>query len=192
VAGHELITAHLAALARRLPADAVDELADGLVETWQQHLAAGLPPTRAAHAAVDEFGTVDQIVGAFVTHCPARRTARTLLATGPLAGVCWGATLASAHAWTWPVPTVAVAVGGAVLVAVVAALVASATSRTSYRRARLGTAGSLGLAALDATMLATVLILAPAPVWPMVAAVPVSLARIGLTLGVLRTAPARR
>jgi hypothetical protein len=76
------------------------------------------------------------------------------------------------------------------LLAAVAALLTSATSRTSYRRARLGTAGALGIVALDATMLATVLLLAPTPVWPMLLAIPASLARIGLTLRSLPTAHA--
>jgi hypothetical protein len=190
VASHELIDAHLAGLARSLPADAVDELADGLIETWQHYLAAGLPAAPAAHAAIGEFGTVDQITKAFVANCAARRTARVLLATGPIVGACWGTSLAVAHAWTWPVPVPAAAVIGAALLAVVAALVTSATSRTSYRRARLGAAGGLGLVALDATTLATVLLLAPTLVWPMLLAVPVSLARIGLTLRSLPTARA--
>ncbi|MET7970527.1 hypothetical protein [Micromonospora sp. NPDC005305] len=52
IASHHLIDAHLAILARRLPADAVDELADGLTETWQHQLAAGLPPADAARTAL--------------------------------------------------------------------------------------------------------------------------------------------
>ena len=182
MAGHQLIYAHLASLARRLPANAVNELADGLIETWQHHLAAGLPAEHAAHAAIAEFGTVDQITEAFVANCPARRTARTLLTTGPIVGACWGASLAVAHAWTWPVPAPAAIAIMVLLLAVVVALAISATSRTSYRRARLGTAGALGIITLDATMLATVLLLAPTPAWPMLLAISVSLARIGVTL----------
>jgi len=182
VASHQLIDAHLAVLARRLPADAVHELADGLIETWQHHLAAGLPSADAARAAIAEFGTVDQITDAFVTQSPGRRTARMMLATGPLVGACWGASLVVAHAWTWPVTAAAAAVFGLALLAVVAALVTSATSRRSYRRARLGAAAGLGLVALDVAMLAAVLLVAPTLVWPMLVAVPVSLARIGLTL----------
>lgn len=189
MASHQLIDAYIAALARRLPAEAVDELADGLTETWQHHLAAGLPPAEAARATIGEFGTADQITEAFVTNCPARRTARILLATGPIVGVCWGTSLAVAEAWTWPVPAAAAAVTGAALLAVVAALVTSATSRTSYRRARLGTAGGLGLVVLDVTMLAAVVLLVPTLAWPLLLAVPVSLARIGLTL---RSLPAAR
>lgn len=36
MASHHLIQEHLAELARHLPADTVDELADGLIETWQR------------------------------------------------------------------------------------------------------------------------------------------------------------
>jgi hypothetical protein len=190
VASHQLIDEHLAVLARRLPADAVDELGDGLTETWQHHLAAGLPPADAARAAIGEFGTVDQITEAFVSNCPGRRTARILLATGPIAGACWGTSLAAAQAWTWPVPVPAAVVIAAALLVVVAALVTSATSRTSYHRARLGTAGGVGLAALDLTMLAAVGLLAPTLVWPLLIAIPVSLARIGLTLRLLPAARA--
>ncbi|WP_328421545.1 permease prefix domain 1-containing protein [Micromonospora sp. NBC_00389] len=189
MASHQLIDAHLGVLARRLPADAVYELADGLTETWQHHLAAGLPPADAARAAIAEFGSVDQITDAFVAQSPSRRTARVLLATGPIVGACWGASLVAADAWSWRVPAPAAVVFGLALLAVVAVLILSATSRRSYRRARLGDAGGLGLVALDLAMVAAALLVAPTPVWPMLVAVPVSLARIGLTLRSLPRAP---
>jgi hypothetical protein len=182
MASHPLIDTHLADLARRLPTEAVDELGDGLTETWHHHLAAGRPPADAARAAIAEFGTATQIVEAFVTNCPGRRTARLLLASGPIVGVCWGASLVAAHAWEWPIPPSAAIAVGAALLAVVAALITSATSRRSYRRAQLGTAGGIGVIALDLTMLAAAVLVAPTMVWPMLVAVPVSLARIGLTL----------
>jgi hypothetical protein len=182
VAGHRLIEDQLAALADRLPADAVAELTDGLLETWQHRLAAGLPPEAAARAAIAEFGDPDQITRAFVAQAPGRRTALALLATGPLVGVCWGASLLTARVWTWPLPTAGVAAYALALLAVVATLVTSATSRRSHRRARLGTAGGAGLVVLDVAMLAAVLIAAPVLVWPMVVAIPASLARIGLTV----------
>jgi hypothetical protein len=182
MAGHRLIEDYLADLGRRLPPQVIDELGDGLAETWHRHLAAGFPPAAAARAAIAEFGTAEEITTAFVIQAPARRAARLLLATGPLVGVCWGVSLAAAHAWTWPVAPAAAVLYGATLLAVVASLLASATSRRSYRAARLGTVGGLGLVALDATMLATVVLIAPTLVWPMMVAVPVSLARIGLTV----------
>jgi hypothetical protein len=182
MASHPLIDTHLADLARLLPADAVDELADGLTETWHHHLATGRPSADAARAAIAEFGSATQITEAFVINCPGRRMARILLRTGPFVGVCWGASLVSARAWEWPIPGPAAGVAAVTLLAVVAALITSATSRRSYRRARLGTAGGIGLIALDLTMLAAVILVAPTMVWPMLVAVPVSLARIGVTL----------
>jgi hypothetical protein len=182
MAGHQLIDEHLGRLAAQLPADAVDELADGLIEAWQHRLAAGLPPADAARAAIAEFGSADQITRAFVTQSPGRRTALALLATGPMVGLCWGASLVTARAWTWPVPTAAMVAFGLTLLAVVAALVSAATSRGSYRRTRLGAAGGAALVTLDAAMLATVLTVAPVLVWPMVVAIPASLVRIGLTV----------
>jgi hypothetical protein len=185
MARHQLIDAYLADLARRLPADTVDELADGLVETWQRHLVTGATPAVAAHAAVAEFGSPQQVADAFVAQAPGRRTARLLLATGPVIGLCWGASFVAAKAWTWHVPAPAAGAFALILIASVAALVGAATSRHSYRRTRLGGAGALALLVLDAATLAAVLLLAPALVWPMAAAIPASLARIGVTVQTL-------
>ena len=185
---HHLIDEHLAALARRLPADVVDELADGLAETWTAHRATGLPPADAARATIADFGAPEEIVRAYITHSPGRRLAVTLLRTGPLVGLCWGTSLIAARFWTWPAPTAALAGFWLTLLAVVAMLVAAATGDT-YRRTRLGTVGGLALVVLDTTMLTAVVTLAPTLVWPMAVAIPVSLARIGLTL---RALPALR
>ena len=192
MASHHLIDAYLADLARRLPADPVDELADGLHETWQHHLASGMTPAHAARAAIAEFGTPDQVTHAFVAQAPGRRTAVTLLATGPLVGACWGTTLVATKVWTWPVPAPVAVVFAVTLLGVVAALVLAATSRRSYRRTRLGAVGGVGIVVLDAAMLTAVALLAVAPVWPMFIAIPVSLTRIGLTLRSLPTTLARR
>ena len=191
MAGHQLIDAHVATLARRLPAGPVDELADGLTETWHRHLDAGLPPTAAAHAAIAEFGSPDQITDAFVAESPGRRTARMLLATGPLVGACWGAALLTSDARSWPVPTPAAALFAATLLAVVATLTAAATSRHNYRRTRLGAAGGCALIALDTTMLLTALLLAPTAAGVLLAAAPASLARIALTARALPAALTR-
>jgi hypothetical protein len=191
MASHQLIDTYLAELRRRLPADAVDELADGLTETWHHHLATGLSDQNAARAAIAQFGTTAQITTAFVTNAPGRRTAQILLATGPAAGICWGTSLIAAQVWTWPLPSGAAILFAVVVLAVVAALGAAASSRRSYRRTRLGGVGGLGLLVLDAAMLAGVVMLAPALVWPMAVAVPVSIARIGLTLRALPSALAR-
>jgi hypothetical protein len=191
MASHALIDAYLAELARRLPDSAVDELADGLTETWQHHLTTGLDPTAAAGAAIAEFGTAEQITAAFVAQAPGRRTAQALLATGPLVGICWGASLIAAHIWTWPIPAPAAAAYAIGLMAVVASLVMATTGRRNYRRTRLGTAGGLGLVLLDVVMLTAVLHLAPTLAWPMLAAIPASIIRVGLTLQTLPKAFAR-
>jgi hypothetical protein len=182
VASHQLIDDQLAALASRLPVHTVEELADGLAQTWEHHLATGLPAGDAARAAIAEFGSVDEIVQAFVRAAPGRRLAWLLLATGPAMAACWGGSLVAGHAWTWPVPLAVGAGFGAALLVAVAVLVIAATSRRDYRRTRLGALGGLGVVALDAGMLAAVLLVAPTLAWPMVLAIPASLARIGLTL----------
>jgi hypothetical protein len=181
MAGHRLIDDHLAGLGRRLPDHIVEELADGLTETWEHHRAAGLAPSPAARAAIAEFGTIDQIIDAYVVDAPGRRTARLLLATGPLVGICWGIALAGTQVWTWDVPAAGAVLFAVALVAVVTSLAASATARRSYRRARLGAYGGLGLIALDLTMLATVLSAAPAYGPLTVFAMGASLSRIVLT-----------
>ncbi|HEU5469485.1 MAG TPA: permease prefix domain 1-containing protein [Actinophytocola sp.] len=181
MAGHALIEAHLATLAGRLPAGAVDELADGLTETYQHHLARGLDPNSAAAAAVAEFGDTDQILTAFTHHAPGRRTALALLATGPVFAACWGPSLIMSQAWVWPIPIAAELAFGLALLGIVAILAIAATSQHHYGRTRLAAAGGIGLIVLDAAILAAVLLAAPTLVWPMVLAIPASLARIIFT-----------
>lgn len=164
------------------PPYVVDELADGLIETYRHHLTTGLPPAGAAVAAIDEFGGPGQISDAFVRQAPGRRTALILLASGPVSAACWGTTLVVGQAWTWPVPIAVAAVIGLTLLAVVAALVAAATSRLDYRRTRLAAAGGgVGLLLLDTAVPAAVLLVAPILVWPMALAIPASLTRLALT-----------
>lgn len=181
MASHQLIDAYLDELAGRLPADAVDEIADGLHEAWRHHLDRGVAPSEAARAAIAEFGPAAQVIDAFVVNATGRRTARLLLATGPIIGICWGASLLLARAWTWPIPAPAAGVFAAALLTVVACLVMAATSRHGYRRTRLGHVGAAGLVALDTTMIAAVLLAAPTLVWPMALAIAASLARMGIT-----------
>lgn len=181
MAGHTLIDTHLATLAQRLPARIVDELADGLVETYQHHRERGANPAEAANAAIAEFGEPDEIITAFTRQAPGRRAALELLATAPMFAVCWGASLIAGQAWTWPVPTAATVAFGLVLAGVVATLGAAVTTQ-NYRRTRLAAAGMGALLVLDSAMLAAVLLAAPTLVWPMALAVPASLARIGLSL----------
>lgn len=98
VEAERVIDRYLAELATHLPVapraagDILDELRADLVEaTWVR--TGGEPdPARAARAACAEFGDVTTVAAAFapeliVGRC--RRLGLTLLATGPLVGVCW-------------------------------------------------------------------------------------------------------
>lgn len=181
MASHHLIDAYLATLARRLPTDAIDELADGLAESYRHHRSTGLPPDPAAHATLDEFGQPDTVLAAYVRHAPGRHTALMLLRCGPIIGLCWGATGVASHAWTWPIPTAAQVAFGATLLAVIAVLVLAATGRHSYRRTRLTIAAGVGVIGLDGALIAVLLAVAAPFVWPMALAVTGSLARIALT-----------
>jgi len=183
---HRLIRGYLAELAAQLPTPIVTELADGLDQTCQRQLRDGLDPDAAAKAALAEFGEPQAIMAAFTCASPSRRTARALLATGPVAGACWATVLISNHAWTWPIPSVARITPGIALIAVVT-LLAGAAFGTGYRSARrAAVAGCIGLTALDATMLAVAAVIAPAVIWPVIPAAVVSAARISYTTLSLR------
>jgi hypothetical protein len=180
MAGHHLIEAHVAELRRRLPADVVDELADGLMETYERHLASGHPPSSAATRALAEFGSPTTITAAFARQAPGRRTALALLITGPAVGACWGLGLVVGHAWTWGIP-IPLRVGfGLTLLTAIAALLTAAASRTNYARTRIAAAGALGMITLDLAMITAVLFAAPQLSWPMAAAIPASFTRAAL------------
>jgi hypothetical protein len=185
MASHQLIEQYLAELARRLPADAVDELADGLAETYRHHLSHSADPHAAARSAIAEFGDPITVTAAFTRQAPGRRTALMLLATGPAVGICWGASLLLGHAWTWPIPAPVKLTFGLALLAVVATLVTAATSRHNYARTRITAVGGGGLILLDEAMIAAVFLAAPTLAWPMAAAIPASLVRMALTLRVV-------
>ena len=102
-----LIVRYLDALAGQLPGPVVEELADGLEETYRRYLDLGLTPEAAAEATVTEFGDPDLIAAEFARAHPARRAARRLLAAGPAVGLCWAVALITSRAWTWPVPAAA-------------------------------------------------------------------------------------
>jgi hypothetical protein len=174
-----LISDYLAELSAQLPAPIVTELADGLGQTHQRYLGQGLDPGAAAKAALAEFGGPQEVVAAFTRASPARRTARTLLATGPLAGACWATVLITKQAWTWPI-TARILPAGALITVV--ALLATAARSTHYRTtSRAAATACLGLTALDATVLTVTAVLVPALTWPIILATTVSTARIAYT-----------
>lgn len=183
MAGHQLIAAQLHVLAARLPAQAVDELADGLAESYERQLERCGDPDAAARAAVAEFGDADTVTAAFFRDSPWRRAAMLLLATGPLMAAAWGTALVAGQAWTWPVPTWAKLLYGTALAAIVVALILVVRERRAYRRTRaLTAAGALALLVLDGLMLVAVVLAGTGPVWPMAIAVPASLVRILATV----------
>lgn len=181
MAEHHLIDDYLTTLARRLPTDAVDELADGLAETNQHYLSRGLDPEHAAKAAIAEFGAPDVVLAAFVHQSPGRRAALAMLVSGPVVGICWGASLIAGHAWTWAIPLPVKVAVGATLLAVIGTLAIAATSRRNYSRTKISAIGGLGLILLDLTVLTAVLLVAVPIVWPMILAIPASAIRLALT-----------
>lgn len=184
--GPGLIGDYLTALSAQLPAPVVEELADGLGQTRQYYLNQGLDPDAATGAALAEFGPPQVIVAAFTRVSPARRTARRLLATGPVVGACWAAALLTSRAWTWPVPTAGRVLFGLVLISVIG-LLATAAFGSKYRSVgRAGAAGCVGITAFDAAMLITVTLALPAVIGPMTLALAASAARLIFTARALR------
>jgi hypothetical protein len=75
--------------------DILAELGAGLADAADAHHSIGLNPAQAARAATTEFGSPDQVADGFraeLTAAQARRTALTLLTTGPLIGALWAGT----------------------------------------------------------------------------------------------------
>lgn len=66
-----LIRDYLADLSAHLPAGIVEELRDGLEQTYRRHLDTGLDQHTAAHAAIAEFGPPATIAAAFTEQHPA-------------------------------------------------------------------------------------------------------------------------
>ena len=182
MSGPGVIDDYLAALATRLPAPIVAELADGLHETYESHQRRGLADAAAARASLAEFGDPATVIAAFVAANPARRSARSLLLTGPAVGGAWATVLLTRQAWNWPVAIAARAgFAAAVLLAVV--LLAVATFASRYRRAaRSAAAAYLIVTVVDATMLSYVTAVGILTAWPVPLATVLSTARITFTL----------
>jgi hypothetical protein len=182
MAGPRLIDDYLTALSAALPSRIVEELADGLDETYRWHLGQGLAPDAAARAAVAEFGDPELIVTAFTQASSGRRTARRLLVIGPGVAMCWAITLITARAWQWPVPVAARVLFGLALIAVIGLLAVAAACRRYRLVCRAAAAACVGTATLDAVLACTVLVIAPNLMWPAAVAVALSLGRSGFAL----------
>jgi hypothetical protein len=198
VSGPRLIGRYLEVLAAQLPASIVEELADGLDETYRSCLRQGLAPEAAAARAVAEFGPPEAIVADFARVNPGRRAARRLLGFGPVVGGCWLAALLTSRArpgsvLAWPGPAwpgSALVFGVVLSVCIGLALVAALGRR--YRVACLtGAAGCAGFAALDTVLVMGVLVAGAPVTWVTGVAVAASCARIALCARALPPALAR-
>lgn len=184
--GPGLIEDYIAALSAQLPHQVVEELAGGLDDTVQHYLARGLDPGAAVRAAIAEFGEPQVIIAGFTLVHPARHAARRLLAVGPAVGACWAVVLLTGHAWTWVVPIPARVAAGVALLAVIG-LLAAAAAATRYRlAARAGTGGCIGIAVLDAALIAGTIAAAPSVTRAVIVALAASSARICFTAWNLR------
>ena len=181
-----LIRGHLEVLAAQLPASIVDELADGLAETQRSYLSQGLSAEAAGQAAVEEFGSPEEILAGFARVNPARRTARRLLGLGPVVGGCWVVALMTSQVWPGPLPA-RVGVSLALLASIGLLAVAALVRR--YRVSVFsGVAGFAGFAALDTALIAGVVILAGSVTWVTALAMAGSMVRLALCARALRPA----
>jgi hypothetical protein len=176
--GSGLIGGYVGALSARLPARIVEELADGLEETYSHYLEQGLSEEAAARATVAEFGDPQLIAASFTAASPARRAARRLLVTGPGAGLCWSTVLIATRAWTWPVPDAARGAFGATLLLAVALLARAAFGQCYRAVSHAAIAGCVCIAVVDTTMVGLSISLALMPRWPVALAVAASALRI--------------
>jgi hypothetical protein len=187
MAEHRLIQKYNDVLFAQLPDRLAIEVADGLADAYANYVREGLSADEAARATVAEFGDAQDVVEGFILSNPARRVARRLVATGPAVGVCWAVALIAEHAVDWPVPLLARVLVGATLIASVVVLVRAALGRGYRAVRRAGTAGCLGLAILDATAIALVLVAAPNFGWLVALAAMASATRLTCVARALRS-----
>ena len=200
---------YLAEVTARLPGPAraragiVAELRSGLLDAADAHQGAGLPPGRAAAAAISEFGDPAGIAAAFraeIAARQARRVALALLVTGPLVGLLWIAEALSGHAaaqpgrpWPWAAPApgllLAVAVGVTAWAAMIGIAYTGRLTRWLPARPRRAPAaaavagfGAMGADGLGLMLLAAQIATAPGRLTPALAAAAAaaSLARLML------------
>ncbi|MCX4820466.1 permease prefix domain 1-containing protein [Streptomyces sp. NBC_01142] len=124
----------------RAKARMIEEIHDGLADTVAAHTSEGTPYPRAAHQAVGEFGTPDELAPICqreLTIAQARHTARAVALTAPFLIACWYVARTADHGQSWQLPRMAqllaVHLAG---VATGAALLAAATLATTGTLAR--------------------------------------------------------
>jgi hypothetical protein len=211
--GHPIATC-LGEVAAALPGpaqargDIMAELRSGLLDAADAHRRAGLAAGAAAQAAVREFGDPRQVAAAFAPELAARqarRTALTLVATGPLIGLLWTAAALASHIgvrhalpWQWPGAPPAslvafpVAAAAIVIAAWTALITVAATGRLTRWlpvRSRLAPTAaaisSLGATAADLSvfaLLASQLVRAPGTLAPAPVAIAAAASLTRLTL----------
>ncbi len=216
-AGDEILGAYLAGVAARMagPARArreiLAELGAGLEDAADVYHQAGLDTAAAARAAIREFGSPGQVACGFraeLRDAAARRTALSLLATGPLIGALWAAAALASHLgahltlpWQWPSMPADARLASHVAAVALATAIASAlvtvagTGRlTRWLHTRPPASAALaagGTAAIDLTLL-TVLAAQAASTPGRLAALPVTVAAAAsLTRLTLATRAAR-
>ena len=84
-------------------------------------------------------------------------------------------------------PTAVRVLLGMTLITVIGLLAAAAFGRRYRSAARAAAAGCIGITALDATMIITIMLAAPAVIWPIIVAAAASAARITFTARTLRS-----
>ncbi|MGE5285705.1 MAG: permease prefix domain 1-containing protein [Micromonosporaceae bacterium] len=183
---HELIDDYVRDLRAALPADVVNELADGLLETYDEFRVSGLTPGEAERAALADFGASSDVVAAFDAITPCRGTARALLASGPLLGGCWALALLTSHVGRWHIPIPARLAFASLLLSVVVLLAMASRASYLHTRRKAALAGTGGVLLLDASAVIATSALAPAPAWPLMLAASASLTRICFITPALR------
>ena len=198
------LTARLRGPRRRREA-ILTELGDGLAHATEDHIAAGLPPERAAMAAIAQFGTPRSVADAFggeLGTAYARRTIALFIATGPLVGIWW---LLLLHPSPWRTGLIALVAAIPVIpLIVIAVTTAGATlastgrlmrwlPETSPHRALAASTAIAGLCLIGDLTMITIYVLSGMPVRPLAAiAVAASLTRIAASITTMRHATQMR
>jgi hypothetical protein len=139
---------------RRVRRAVLAELEDGLLEAVEARTRAGLAEPAARAAALAEFGDPATVAAAFqpgLAASQARATVSGLLRSGPLLGLCWGATLLASGVTPWHRPhagplALALPLAGLLVGAVWLAALATfaATGRLGLRLAHRGGSAGVG------------------------------------------------
>lgn len=191
MAEHSLIQRYNDVLLAELPIQLAEEVADGLAEANARYARQGMSCDDAAQAAVAEFGEARAVVAGLTRVSPAQWTARRLIATGPVVGGCWVVALIAGRAWEWPVPSIARALVGAVLITSVIVLLTAAVARRYRVAQRAGVAGCAGLALIDASAITMVATTAPTMGWLALLATCASMLRLVFVTRAVRPVLAR-